>query len=271
MFSITGHCHFSPAELTAALPRRFFRSLWVPSSHDWETHTYIEGGTKKRPGGVISTEQRESQSEQHQEPKWGQTAASSSSSPSLSSSPLQLIRAVLSLQTVGHTAATLLVVVDHLYLETQDRQTTFNKKLGFRKKLIWCWVKMLGRKVSKRWTGQWWDDECFFGRVRCSVDEVKDVFCSYFFRVGTLSGCSLSRQGEVKGELQTITCQKNRPSAQLIAANQRIWLIHMYVIFPYFCHTLRYLKEKKPKFSSLRENEFPVSDYLKSFFGAAWR
>lgn len=30
-------CVFSPAELTAALPHRFFLSLWVPSSHDWGT------------------------------------------------------------------------------------------------------------------------------------------------------------------------------------------------------------------------------------------
>lgn len=53
-------------------------------------------------------------------------------------------------------------------------------------------------------------------------------FCPYFSRVGTLSGDSLARQGEIKREFQTIACERQNigcPSKSII---------HMQLVSTYF-------------------------------------
>lgn len=93
--------------------------LYELPHHVSETQTQTHTGkeTEQEPEGIISTEQRESQSKQHREQHWGQTEASTSS-------PFQDIWAVLTLQTVGHTAPALLVVMHYLYLNTQQIDNT---------------------------------------------------------------------------------------------------------------------------------------------------
>lgn len=177
--------------------------------------------TKREPEGIITTEQRESQSKQHQEQYWGRadvwTAASSS--------PLQQIWAVLSLQTVRHTAPALLVVVDHLDLcATQTDNITQKKKN--RKSLI--------RETRDNKRVFWIDCSCDNGRKWTQQNQ--NVFFPYFSGVGALPGCSLPRQGKVECELQTIPCKKKKKARSSVLQQQLI-KVHesksTHSIFPY--------------------------------------
>lgn len=129
-------CVFSPAELTAALPHRFFLSLWVPSSHDW--------GTQRE-------SQRASLAPNKENHKVNSIKSRTEDKQDDSSSPLQLIGAVLSLQTVRHTAPALVVVVDHLYLNAPEMDNTDSSIWVYRKYYDTKQNYVLDKNMDKIW------------------------------------------------------------------------------------------------------------------------
>lgn len=117
------------------------------------------------------------------------------------------------------------------------------------------------KQVLDRTMMRWW--MFFLGGLGAASTRLRMYFALTFLGLGLFRDALFPGSERSKVNFKPSPVKKNRPSAQLTAANQRILVITCTSYFHIWAIT--YLKEKPKKFSSLRENAFPVSDYLKSF------